>query len=153
MQNLEWLSLTDIGYVRHLDDSALSGSELPDEPISSGTDSESEEDEDELIAGPSTIPNHVNGSIHHHDTDDWESDAGTDPDEERESEPHQREFVDPSSFSTNGPASWCTCNGYGFPTDANELGDDGNPIDRRKWRAWEKWVVRSCPRHSHNDNG
>lgn len=146
MHRLEWLSLTDIGYVRHPE--PVPGAEVSDEPLSSDGEMSSDEtgDSDSPTAGPSNAPHIANG--HTSDNEDADMEDDTDSEDSDDNEANETEFVDPNSIDTPTSAPWCNCNGHTFPGTADDLDDDGYSMSRSKRRRWEKWVLRRCPEHS-----
>lgn len=144
MHRLEWVSLRRIGYAQLFDDLwRFAGGEIPDDPAPGLSDSESDEDENEPLAGSSSFQSHANG--HFSDYDD--SDSNSDSDDERGPDANEMEFPDLNSPATPASAPWCNCNGHSYTDTAEDLGDDGGPINNSKRKAWEQWVVRRCPEH------
>ena len=106
------------------------------------SDSESDEDENDALAGSGAFPSHTNGHF-----SDGDSDSDSDSDDERGPDVNAMEFPDLNSPSTPASAPWCNCNGHSYVDTAEDLGDDGGPINNTRRKAWEKWVVRRCPEH------
>lgn len=143
MHRLEWASLRRIGYAQLFDDLwRFAGGEIPDDPPPGLSDSESDDDDNEPLAGSSTFQHHANG----HFSDD-DSDSNSDSDDERGPDANEMEFPDLNSPATPASAPWCNCSGHSYTDTAEDLGDDGGPINNSKRKAWEKWVVRRCPEH------
>lgn len=144
MHKLEWLSLRRIGYARIFDDLfSFAGGEIPDDPAPGLSDSDSDADGNEPLAGPSSFNNNADG----HFGNDEASDDDSDSDDERGPDANDMEFPDLNSPSTPASAPWCNCNGHLYTDTADGLGDDGGPINNSVRKAWEKWVVRKCPEH------
>jgi hypothetical protein len=150
MRRLEWVSLRRIGYARHFDDLWLvAGAEVPDDPPPGQSDSETSDDEDDPIVGPSTFhhgPNGANGGFSTDSEDESGSEAASD--DEHGPDANGMDFPPLNSPSTPASAPWCNCSGTGHLDSAEDLGDDGYTVSNTKRKAWEKWVVRRCPEHS-----
>ncbi|KAF2769941.1 hypothetical protein EJ03DRAFT_82158 [Teratosphaeria nubilosa] len=148
MRRLEWVSLRRIGYARHFDELWLgAGAEVPDDPPPGESDSETSEEDDDPVIGPSTFHQGSNGGLGIDSSDETESEAASDD----EHGPDANDMDFPPLNSPDTPASsapWCNCNGQGLLESADDLGDDGDPVSNTKRKAWEKWVVRRCPEHS-----
>ena len=144
MRRLEWVSLRRIDYVRHFEDVWIAaGAEIPDDPPPGDSDSETDDEEEEPIAGPSNFHPHANGVS----SDDVESNATSDSDDEHGPEANEMDFPDLGSPNTPASAPWCACNGKTFSDTADDLRDNGYSISNRERKAWEEWVVRRCPEH------
>ncbi|KAK0252509.1 hypothetical protein LTR01_005883 [Friedmanniomyces endolithicus] len=157
MHRLEWVSLRRIGYARHFDTVWLAaGAEVPEDPPPGESESDSEEsvEEDEPIAGSSVCHTTTNGTV---ESDDEYEQSGSeiDSDDERGPESNEMGFPHLNSLDMSSSAPWCNCNGTShigsaedLDDDGHTVGDDGYTIPNLKRKAWEKWVLRRCPKHS-----
>ena len=144
MHRLKWVSLRRIGYVHHLEETNGEGAEVSDEPPWGISDSESDDEDENPIAGPSNHHHLVNG-----DFDAGEdSDTHSDSDDEHGPEANETEFPNLDSPVTPASAPWCNCNGHQFAETVEDIGDDGYSVSNTKRKAWEKWVIKRCPEHS-----
>ncbi|KAK5724875.1 hypothetical protein LTR17_013458 [Elasticomyces elasticus] len=153
MHRLEWVSLRRIGYARHFDDRWLAaGAEVPEDQPPGESDSEESEEEDEPLAGSSTILQPIaNGAV---SSDDEYEHSGSEADSDDERGHDDMDFPPLDSPNTPGSAPWCNCSGRphidsleDLGDDGHTVGDDGYTIPNFRRKAWEKWVVRRCPEH------
>ncbi|EMC94704.1 hypothetical protein BAUCODRAFT_73956 [Baudoinia panamericana UAMH 10762] len=145
MYRLEWVSLRGIGYARDFDET-WSGAELPDDIPPGESDSESSEEEETPMPGPSTSHHNTTNDRLEDEDEHWSADTDSD-DEQRPEEANEMDFPPLNSPDTPASAPWCNCNGSGHTDSAEHLGDDGERVDNRQRKAWEKWVLKRCPEH------
>lgn len=134
LRRLEWVSLRRVGYASFSHGlSNGAGAEIPDGPLNSGLDSDSE---DELPERP--VPGQFDTS---HDSGEYSDDESIATSVDTD------DITFPQFPDTPVSAPWCDCNGQSGLESADDLGDDGQPPDNAKRKRWEKWVLRRCPEH------
>lgn len=132
--NLDWVSLRRIDYADHFDAVWEGSMEVPDEPLTSASDSD---EEDEIL-------------IQHSDGESEEASDQGDSDEDSNSDtdhgPDADEFALRSNTSTSQP--FCTCSCGSDTSDLDDLGDNGLFVTYQQRKMWERWVCGRCPEHS-----
>ena len=150
MANLEWISLTGIGYAHP----PMSGAEMPEEfpPVE---DSSEESDNDDsgyysrnyvngdydAVAGSSDDRNGHIGS----EDDEFYGDA--DSEEEPRVDIREIEFMDTNPSEIPQAYVDCNCADLNSSNAEEVLDDDGGPVSWRKAKIWERWVVNRCSLH------
>ncbi|KAL6716533.1 hypothetical protein ACLMJK_006100 [Lecanora helva] len=136
LEQLDWVSLRRIDYSAHFDEVseiAKQSIEVPDDPPPSGSDSD-EEDE---------FPNHLNDMDLEDESDGDDSDEVSDADTDHG--PDANEFALSPDTPTSMP--FCTCSRSAYPTNPEDLGDNGRFVTYQQRKLWEKWVCGRCAEH------
>ena len=133
MEQLDWVSLRRIDYSNHFEEVSASSMEVPDDPPASGSESD---DEDGFPGQLDDL-----GLTDDSDGDDSDEHSNTDTDHG----PDANELA----LSPNTPTSmpFCTCAHSSFPTNADDLGDNGRVVSYQQRKMWEKWVCGRCIEH------
>lgn len=156
MRNLEWISLTGIGYA----EPPLTGAEMPEELApGDGSDDDSDHSDsgwyhsqpqanggrstESSTAGPSNSHSHdSNSSLDHDDFYDY-----ADSDEDNRGDIHEIEFLDLNPADRSSATVPCNCSELALTDAAEVLKDNGGPIEWNKAKDWERWVVNRCVIH------
>lgn len=152
MEQLQWVSLRRIDYATHFDRLWADSIEVPtDWPPGLASDSEDSDEGNDFHS-------HVNlddeDGYDEREHDEHEYDDHDDNDTNSETGSYAESDHGPGAntlaLSPETPPSlpFCTCERNGYPTTADELGDNGSFVVYQQRKLWEKWVVGRCPEHS-----